>query len=252
MKQRSKERDCPLPPDATAAGSKGPARGGYALLVIMMGVTLLLISLTAALPNVYTQGRRELEEELIFRGNEYARAIMLFQRQFGRYPTTVKELLETNNFRFLRREYKDPMSRTGKWRFILADSTGAVLNSKTLSPQQRQGQTPRPGGTSGSPRIAEAPEGEEAERPASAFFDNQTKGAFIVGVASTSRRRSLRVFSGRTRYDEWEFIGLAAPGTVPAGTPPPGQQPASGSGGAQSAPFGQPIPPLTDTPVPKR
>lgn len=241
-------------PDRRRAEVSGrvPARSGYALLVIMMGVTLLLISLTAALPNAYTEGRRELEEELVFRGNEYARAIMLFQRQFGRYPTTVKELLGTNNFRFLRREYKDPMSRTGKWRFILADSTGAVLNSKTLTPQQRQGQTPRPGGAPATPRIADAPEGEETERPASAFFDNQTKGASIVGVASTSRRKSLRVFNGRTRYDEWEFIGLATPGTAPAGVPPSGRQPGSGGAGPQSAPFGQPIPPLTDTPVPER
>src|SRR2546428_148042 len=55
---------------------------GYALLVLMMMATILLVSLTVALPSVYLEGQREREEELIFRGNEYARAIAIFHRQF--------------------------------------------------------------------------------------------------------------------------------------------------------------------------
>src|SRR5881296_3348279 len=74
---------------------------GYALLVLMM-TTILLVSLTVALPSIYLEGQREREEELIFRGNEYARAIALFHRQFNRFPRTVDELLRTNGIRFLR------------------------------------------------------------------------------------------------------------------------------------------------------
>jgi hypothetical protein len=145
------------------------------------------------------------------------------------------------------------MSRTGKWRFLLADASGAVLNSKTLGPPKR----PQPEASKGSgpeaTRSAQpTPEGEP-ERPASAFFGNEVKGGFIVGVASTSPRKSIRVFNGRTRYDEWEFIGLAAPGTAPAGTPPQGQQPSSGAPGTgQQGPLDRPLPPLTDSPIPKQ
>src|SRR3989441_50257 len=90
------------------SGACGMDRG-YALLVLMMMATILLVSLTVALPSVYLEGQREREEELIFRGNEYARAIALFHRQFNRFPRTVEDLLRTNGIRFLRHAYKDPM-----------------------------------------------------------------------------------------------------------------------------------------------
>ncbi|HEX2251775.1 MAG TPA: hypothetical protein VHQ65_00740, partial [Thermoanaerobaculia bacterium] len=38
--------------------------------------------------------QREKEEELIFRGLQYAEAIRVFQRKFGRYPTRLEELIE--------------------------------------------------------------------------------------------------------------------------------------------------------------
>ena len=236
----------------------GAANCGYALLIVMMLATLLLISLTAALPNVYRAGQREREEELIFRGNEYARAIMLFQRQFRRYPTSVKELLQTNGIRFLRREYRDPMTRKGKWRFINADANGVVLNSKTIAPPKK----PKPLGsmdtTENSPKEEETKQqgSEEGSQTSSSFFSNEVKGAFIVGVASTSRKKSIRVWNGKTRYDEWEFLGLpgnAALGGVPPGggqQPAAGQQPSSGQPGQQSPGMPgfppRPDPPLTD------
>ncbi len=239
-------------PRAAAAGSRG-----YALLIVMMMATLFLISLTAILPNVYKAGQREREEELIFRGNEYARAIMLFQRQFRRYPTSVKEMVEkTNGFRFLRREYRDPMSRKGNWRFIYADANGVVLNSKTIAPPKK----PKPLGgmdTSGNAGKEEdsSKQGlDEESEPSSSFFSEGAKGGFIVGVASTSRKRSIRIWNGKTRYDEWEFLGLpgnAALGGVPApgGQPPAaGQQPSSPQPGQQ--PSGLPgFSPPTDVPL---
>lgn len=214
------------------ASDPRPERG-YALLVVMMAATLLLISLTAALPSAYHIGQRDREEELIFRGNEYARAIALFHRQFRRYPTSVKEMLRTNGIRFLRREYPDPMSRKGKWRFIYANANGVVLNSKTLGPPRRQ--TPLGSPTPSTTEKAEQEStderadksGEEESGSTSSFFSKEIKGVFIVGVASSSRRKSIRVWNGRTRYDEWEFIGLAmnlaGPGVGPGAAPRPPQ-----------------------------
>ena len=51
---------------------------------------------------------REKEEELIFRGKQYARAIGLFQRKFANTaPPTIDVLVEQ---RFLRKKYKDPIT----------------------------------------------------------------------------------------------------------------------------------------------
>ncbi len=100
------------------------------LIIVMMVATLLLIALTAILPSVYQEGQREREEELIFRGTQYGKAVALFHKQFGRYPTSTKELLQTNGMRFLRQEYRDPMDPKGKWRFIHVNAAGVLLDSK--------------------------------------------------------------------------------------------------------------------------
>jgi len=240
-------------PSRSRAPGDPRRESGYALLVVMMMATLLLISLTAALPSVYQEGQREREEELIFRGNEYARAIALFNRQFHRYPNSVKELLQTNRMRFLRREYKDPMSRKGRWRFIHAGPNGVVLDSKTLP--RPSGQSPM--GSKPSTAPTTATEGKEEE---SAFFvkANQPVGALIVGVASSSHKESIRVFNGRTRYDEWEFLGVAASSSL--GPQVPGQQgrPMPGRPPGPSNPFGPQgpaipnLPPLSEGPVPNQ
>jgi type II secretory pathway pseudopilin PulG len=106
---------------------------GYALIVMMIMATVLLISLAAALPSVYQEAQREKEQELIFRGDQYARAIYLFHAKMGRFPMTIKELLNTNGMRFLREPYRDPMTPSGKWRYIHATATGIPIDSWTQS-----------------------------------------------------------------------------------------------------------------------
>jgi len=210
MNPRNRQSSCPFP--SKSHSLRGEDRG-YALLIIMMLATILLISLTAVLPSAYMAGQREREEELIFRGNQYARAIALFRRQFHRYPASVKELLQTNGIRFLRREYRDPMSPNGKWRFIHADANGMLLDSRTQplpssAPGQKQ-QTP-----------STVPETPLRAPSASSGETKEIQGAFIAGVASSSRRDSIRVWNGRTHYDEWEFIGLEFSGTgLPQASP---------------------------------
>jgi hypothetical protein len=56
--------------------------------------------------------RRDREEELIHRGVQYSRAVQHYFKKFKRYPTKIEDLESTNNLRFLRRRYKDPI--TGK------------------------------------------------------------------------------------------------------------------------------------------
>ncbi len=227
-------------PLLSSAASTSPRSRGYALLVLMMMVTILLISLTAALPSIYVAGQREREEELIFRGTEYARAIGLFRRRFQRFPRSVEELLNTNGIRFLRRAYPDPMSRTGKWRVIHADATGALIDSETQA--------------SASPPAAEQLKAhaglssEEKGRSGRVGRDtSEIEGVFIAGVASSSRRESIRVWNGRTHYDEWEFIAVDL--SAPAGqTTVPGEPRVPPS--RQMLPVPN-LPPLTEGPIPR-
>ena len=230
-------------PSKDVAGRRG--EHGYALLILMMVVTLLLVALSAALPSVYVEGQREREEELLFRGTEYARAIALFHRRFNRYPATVKELLQTNGIRFLRREYRDPMSKDGKWRFIHAAANGAVLDSKTLAVPQ----TPAGPQVSGNEKPAMSSalfrEGRrQSQTSGSLEGGEEPKGTFIMGVASSSTEDSIRVWNNHSEYDEWEFlatdvnlVGNTRP-VAPGGRGPTGRPP------GRFAPKGRPIPPL--------
>jgi len=122
------------------------------LVIVMLVATLLLIALTAVLPSVYQEGQREREAELIFRGNQYARAVALFHKQFNRFPVNTKELLQTNGIRFLRKEYPDPMDPKGTWRFIHVNAAGVLLDSKN-QPLPNNQNNPNPAGVrpSGAP-----------------------------------------------------------------------------------------------------
>jgi type II secretory pathway pseudopilin PulG len=237
MTRPTKPFSFPLPRRRGLRARYRASRGrGVAFLILMMVLTILLISLTVAAPDIYTVGQREREEELIFRGNEYARAIMFYHRQFNRFPTSVKDLIKkTNGYRFLRHAYPDPMTRSGKWRFIHANAAGVVIDSKTLTPPavKKPGENSS-GGESQQAAKTLTPNGETPQQSSSSTSssDNEVKGAFIVGVASTSTKRSIRVWNNHDRYDEWEFLGIGTTATGAAAVQP-GAPSSSGQAGPQ-------------------
>lgn len=81
------------------------------LFTLMLIVTLAALALLAVLPDMKQQIKRDQEEEMCHRGTQYMRAIQHFYKKFGRYPTRIEELENTNNLRFLRKRYKDPLMR---------------------------------------------------------------------------------------------------------------------------------------------
>ncbi len=85
---------------------------GYILLMLMLFVTLMVIAAGVVAPTIAFRVRRDREEEMIHRGTQYSRAIQRYVKKTGRYPTRLEDLENTNNIRFLRRRYKDPV--TGK------------------------------------------------------------------------------------------------------------------------------------------
>jgi len=120
----------------------------------------LSIFMAVSLPVYRMQVRRDLEEELIFRGQEHVRAIQKYKRRFGIYPPTMEALIETNGLRFLRRQYTDPITGD-RFRLLTINPDGSI-NGSTLY-QQRvgntpllQGETPRMFGQSGFGQMGPA------------------------------------------------------------------------------------------------
>ncbi len=85
---------------------------GYMLLTLLLIIALGIIFAAAIVPTLAFNIRRDREEEMIHRGVQYSRAIRAYYKKFGRYPTKLEDLENTNNLRFLRKRYKDPI--TGK------------------------------------------------------------------------------------------------------------------------------------------
>jgi type II secretory pathway pseudopilin PulG len=80
---------------------------------------LLLLSLAIAAPEWAKSLKRQKEQETIHRGQQYERAIQLYYRKFHQYPSSIKQLLHTNNIRFLRQKYTDPLTGKNDWKLVL-------------------------------------------------------------------------------------------------------------------------------------
>ncbi len=97
-------------PDYSITQLPNRANRGYILITLMLFVALLSIAALAILPQMKQQILRDREEEMRHRGTSYMRAIQRFYKKNNRYPARIEELENTNNIRYLRKRYKDPMA----------------------------------------------------------------------------------------------------------------------------------------------
>src|SRR2546425_5525285 len=104
---------------------------GFSPAALFFSATAASILAAAAVPAYQMQAKREREAELIFRGEEYTRAIQKYQRKFGVYPSTIDQLVSTNGLRFVRRAYKDPITQKD-FRLLLVNPDGSITGSKVL------------------------------------------------------------------------------------------------------------------------
>src|SRR5580692_12811634 len=126
-------------------------QGGYALLLVVFLTALLVVGTMSIGLRVLTEGRREKEQEMIWRGKQYTRGIKLYYRKLGRFPTSMDDLVKPKigNLRFMRQAYKDPMNKEdGSWRLIYVGPAGNLIGS--LKPPQGGIQMPVAGGQPGA------------------------------------------------------------------------------------------------------
>ena len=233
------------------------------MAALLVGLSVMAVLMGVALPVWNKQAQREREEEYLFRAHEYARGILKFQRKAGpgTLPPTLDLLVEQ---RFVRRKYKDPL--TGQ-DFQPVYQTAAPIGGSGGA-AGGFGSTP-PGGTGGAGGTTPTGGfggGTSTQQTGGTSTTGQTAampGAPVIGVVSKSKSTSIKIWNGRTRYDQWAVTyqdvrpgkGLppdilqainqagAQPGQpgAPGGFGQPaqgGQNPFGGAGGAN--PFGQP------------
>jgi type II secretory pathway pseudopilin PulG len=106
--------------DCTGRGVKmKQGEQGFMLVGLVVAIFLILLALSVAAPKVAQDLRREREVEAVHRGNQYVRAIQLYYKKMNStYPGSMEQLEKSNNIRFLRQRYVDPITGKVDWRLI--------------------------------------------------------------------------------------------------------------------------------------
>lgn len=170
-------------------------RPGYSLVILMLAAFVLAIGLLIAVPVWQTQIQREKEAELVFRGQQFVEAVRLFQaKNPATFPKSLDELVRK---RFLRRLYKDPMTRDGKWNVILQYEGRSQSGS---APGKSGGQ---PQGSTQQVLVVPQDNLSDVDSPR------------ILGVVSSSPKKSFRIYNDGETYDQWFFFYGADPNSKP-------------------------------------
>ncbi|HEY6387947.1 MAG TPA: hypothetical protein VIX91_19905 [Candidatus Acidoferrum sp.] len=175
-------------------------QGGYALLLVVFLTALVLVGTMTIGLRILTEGRREKEQEMIWRGKQYTRGIKLYYRKLGRFPNSMDDLVKPKigNLRFMRQAYKDPMNKEdGAWRLIYVGPAGQLIGS--LNPAVNSVQMPASAGQPGAPGNASSTIGGIAGQ-------SGASGGFAPGSTAPSTPANGQVSPG------------SAPGTGAQGT----------------------------------
>jgi len=160
---------------------------GYAILLVLFLATLVLIGAMTVAPNVLTEGRRQREAEMIWRGKQYERGVKLYYRKTGKFPTSLDDLTKPKlgSLRFMRQPYKDPMNaKDGEWRLIYVGPTGQLIGS--LKPAQTIQMSGMPGIAGTIPGTPAAQLGAQSGGQSSAPGFGQALGQAVNTVFGNS------------------------------------------------------------------
>lgn len=154
--------------------------GGFTYLVLLAVVAVMGVVLAAAGEVWHTALKREKEQELLFVGNQFQRALNLYrmhtQGNARPYPMSLEDLLKDPRApgvqRYLRKIYADPFTGSTRWGLIKGPN-GEIFGVHSLS------------------------EDEPLKKSGFSLADSK--------------------FEGRTKYSDWVFMydEGAASGSVP-------------------------------------
>ena len=244
-------------PDSTSKRAARRRDRGYILLYLMFLVAVLAISLVTILPSIKFVMRRDAEQEMVHRGEQYRRAVRRYYRKMGSYPATLDVLENVNNMRFLRKRYKDPVNRNQDFKVLTQvdlmkamgtalSMNGGIAGAQTLgqpigtdatatdanganaaatasdtnasgptaadpNAAANQGQVATSGSANTTAPVT-PPNGTGTTLPFTSISGQPTAGgqmaggAAIVGVASLSNAKTIRIYNKKDHYKDWLFI----------------------------------------------
>ena len=215
------------------------SEAGFMLVFAIFLVALVFIALAVAAPVVAKDLQREKELESKHRAEQYVRAIRLFYKKNKTYPASIDALENTNNVRYLRKQYIDPLTGKNDWRIIHVgenkttvkgffgqplggvNTTGAGslgsassmasggigANTAGSTSSTVSGGSPLSAGFSGA-TIGGSTTGSSTSGTSSSTTSSSGTGGIgqIMGVGTSKTGPSILNPNGQTTYETWEFI----------------------------------------------
>jgi type II secretory pathway pseudopilin PulG len=161
-----------------AAPRTSPREQGYIMLTLLLVVSLMAIFALAVITPIQFQMQRDQETEMIHRGVQYTRAIRGYYKKFGRYPTKLEDLDDTNNLRYLRKHYKDPLNKNKDFKLLHFGDPGLALT-----------------GSIGNGAVAGATPVSSLNGPNGSGLGSSASGGPTFGSSASSGVNSQGVFS---------------------------------------------------------
>lgn len=235
-------------------GTQRPREQGYILLALLLIVALMVIAMGIIIPSITFEIKRDREEEMVHRGVQYSRAIRAYYKKFGRYPAKLEDLESSNNLRFLRKRYKDPVTgkdfqllhfgdvkltfsggiggamipganipgganvqnliaaNPGLAGALAANTAGYTPNQTNLNPASNTDSSQQSGTTGPGGQNSDSNSSGTTGTGGGGFLSGPPGGTgtlgggAIVGVASTSKKETIREYNHKKKYNEWQFI----------------------------------------------
>jgi type II secretory pathway pseudopilin PulG len=157
---------------------------GFLLVGLVVAIFLILLVLSVAAPKMSEALKRDREVEAVHRGNQYVRAIRLYYNKMNHtYPGSIEQLEKTNNVRFLRQRYIDPMTGKDDWRLIHVGEAKTTV--KGFFGQPLAGMAPGLGSAAGMASgggIGAGAAGSSAQSGSSSAFGNSSYGNSSPGT----------------------------------------------------------------------
>jgi len=196
---------------------------GYALVSLLLVMSLLALFALGAAQNIRQQAQREREKEAIFRGEQVGDAIRAYYRYRGAQgvnslPTSIDDLLQgiprgTKKLQILRSEAAhDPLSSSGEWKLVgpTSQDVGAFVKSLTV---YSGGVPPTPRGdmarlASLIPQMMNVLDTQSTNTAPGGEDDSANSSGPFLGVASRSQRNAVMTYYGIDRHDGWLFTPL--------------------------------------------
>lgn len=186
---RRTQSSSPVPRSSSSSAEER----GFTLAGLIVIMTIIAIIVAYTVPKQWSLVMaRERDRQTIFAMKQYTRAILAFQDKNKAFPTSLQQLKEARNPRFMRGKGEIPDPLTGEVDWVLLPVGTPPVNGPSAPGAPP---VPPPTGTA-TTATQQQPNGQAG---------SQTLAGGFVGVRPGKTGKSFVAFNGKENYEEWTY-----------------------------------------------